>query len=118
MGTRSRRGIGDRRWWHATCGRSLGSEATLDQLSKAGRRDGSTLSNRALVLVVNRLTAPGSEHGLARWLETDFVCDRNSRRWVAQWRAEARRKASRTPRVQVESAKDAPDRTQDVQNLG
>jgi hypothetical protein len=33
----------------------------------------STLSDRALVLVANRLTAPGSEHGLARWLETDFV---------------------------------------------
>ena len=80
----------------------LGLEATLDRLSKPGRRDGSTLSDRALVLVVNRLTAPGSEHGLARWLETDFVCDRHGRRWVAQWRDEARRKASRTPRVQVE----------------
>jgi len=81
----------------------LGLAATLDRLSKPGRRDTSRLSDRALVLVVNRLTAPGSEHGLARWLETDFVCDRAGRRWVAQWRDEAARKASRTPRVQVES---------------
>jgi hypothetical protein len=32
------------------------------------------------------LTAPGSEHGLARWLETDFICDRDGRRFVAAWR--------------------------------
>lgn len=80
----------------------LGLKATLVRFGKPGHRDGSTLSDRALVLVVNRLTSPGSEHGLARWLETDFVCDRHGRRWVAQWRDEARRKASRTPRVQVE----------------
>ncbi len=82
--------------------RELGLEATLDRLSRPGHRDVSTLSDRALLLVVNRLTAPGSEHGLARWLETDFVCDRDGRRWLAQWRDETRRKASRTPRVQVE----------------
>jgi transposase len=82
--------------------RELGLEAILDQLSKSTRRDRSTLSDRALVLVANRLAAPGSEHGLARWLETDFVCDRYGRRWLAQWRDEAKRQASRTPRVQVE----------------
>src|ERR1700758_1642030 len=80
----------------------LGLETTLDRLSRPARRDSSTLSDRALVLVANRLTSPGSEHGLARWLETDFVCDRDGRRWLAQWRDEATRKASRTPRVQVE----------------
>jgi hypothetical protein len=62
----------------------------------------STLSDRALVLVANRLTSPCSEHGLARWLETDFVCDRQGRRWVADWREDAEREASRTPRVRVE----------------
>jgi transposase len=82
--------------------RELGLEAMLDQRSKPRRGDVSTLSDRAFVLVLNRLTAPGSEHGLARWLETDFVCDRDGRRWLAQWRDEATRKASRTPRVQVE----------------
>jgi hypothetical protein len=29
------------------------------------------------VLVIDRLTAR-SEHGLPRWLETDFVCDRHA----------------------------------------
>ena len=82
--------------------REFGLEATLDQLSKPLRGNIGPLSDRALVLVANRLSSPSSEHGLARWLETDFVCDRYGRRWVAQWRDEATRKASRTPRVQVE----------------
>src|SRR6266481_4857839 len=55
--------------------RELGLEATLDQLVRPGRSETTTASDRALVLVANRLTAPTSEHGLARWLETDFVCD-------------------------------------------
>jgi len=82
--------------------RELGLEATLDRLAGPGRRDANPLSDRALVLVANRLAAPGSEHGLARWLETDFVCDRNGRRWLAEWRDDLERKASRTPRVRVE----------------
>jgi transposase len=59
------------------------------------------LSDRALVLVANRLSAPTSEHGLARWLETDFVCDRHGRRWVPEWRDEAERRRSRLPRVRI-----------------
>jgi transposase len=43
-------------------------------------------SDRAFVLVANRLVRPHSEHGLARWLETDFVCDRQGRRFVPQWK--------------------------------
>ncbi len=53
--------------------RELGLEATLDRLSRRSRRDAVPLSDRALVLVANRLTAPGSEHGLARWLETEVA---------------------------------------------
>jgi transposase len=84
---------------HLWC--ELGLEATLDRLAMPTRRDATALSDRALVLVVNRLTAPGSEHGLARWLETDFVCDRQGRRWLPAWRADGERVASRTPRVRV-----------------
>jgi hypothetical protein len=79
----------------------LGLEAALDRLAGGGRRDAATLSDRALVLIANRLAAPGSEHGLARWLETDFVCDRDGRRWLPAWRDDAERQASRTPRVRV-----------------
>jgi transposase len=82
--------------------RLLGLETTLDRLSPPRMRDVGTLSDRALVLVANRLAAPGSEHSLARWLETDFVCDRAGRRFVAQWREDGERAASKTPRVRVE----------------
>jgi len=80
----------------------LGLQATLDRLAGPVRRDAVALSDRALVLVANRLAAPGSEHGLARWLDTDFVCDRRGRRWLAAWRDDGEREASRTPRVRVE----------------
>src|SRR5262249_37353708 len=33
---------------------------------------------------------PSSEHGLARWLETDFVCDRQGRRFVPHWHTRGR----------------------------
>ena len=38
--------------------RELGLEAALDRLTRPGRSDATTLSDRALVLVANRLTAP------------------------------------------------------------
>jgi hypothetical protein len=82
--------------------RELGVEMTLDKLSARERGDAVRLSDRALVLVTNRLTAPGSEHALARWLESDFVCDRIGRRFIPAWRDDDERKASGTPRVRVE----------------
>jgi transposase len=82
--------------------RELGLETILDRLGGRSRQEGRALSERALVLVANRLCAPASEHGLARWLETDFVCDRAGRRWVPSWRADEERRGSRSPRVRVE----------------
>lgn len=79
----------------------LGLDTILDQLSGRDRSAAVRLSDRALVLVANRLTAPSSEHALAQWLESDFVCDRRGRRFIAAWREDAERKASRTPRVRV-----------------
>lgn len=78
--------------------RELGLEKILDGMDKA------PWSDRALALVANRLCRPSSEHGLGRWLETDFVCDRTGRRWLPQWRSEAERQASRRPRVAVKDA--------------
>ena len=77
--------------------RELGLEAILDRIGPDPQ-----LSDRTWALVANRLTQPTSEHGLARWLETDFVCDRQGRRWLPQWRDEAERLASRRPRVRVQ----------------
>ena len=84
-----------------TLWRELGLDTLLAAQGARSRADGVVLAERALVLVTNRLCAPTSEHGLARWLETDFVCDRQGRRWVPVWRDDAERRASRQPRVRV-----------------
>lgn len=83
--------------------RELGLEAIVDRLGGRSAADGVGLADRTLVLVANRLCEPTSEHGLARWLETDFVCDRHGRRWLPQWRPDAERRRSRAPRVRVEA---------------
>ena len=57
----------------------------LDGVAAKARGEVS-FADRAFVLVANRLVCPKSEHGLARWLETDFVCDRLGRRFVPQWK--------------------------------
>lgn len=46
--------------------------------------------SRVLVLVANRLTCPTSEHGLANWLETDYIIDRDGRRYVPCWKQRGR----------------------------
>jgi transposase len=61
----------------------LGLWSILDQ--NLGHAKGVPFADRAFVLVANRLIAPASEHGLAGWLETDFVCDRQGRRFVPHW---------------------------------
>ena len=61
------------------------------------------LSDRVLVLVANRLTAPGSEHALADWLRSYFACDAQGRRFVPAYRSDAERQASKTPRVRVQA---------------
>jgi len=42
--------------------------------------------SRVLALIANRLVRPVSEHALAGWLETDYVCDRVGRRYVPHWK--------------------------------
>jgi transposase len=61
----------------------LGLWSILDQY--LGHAKGVPFADRAFVLVANRLIAPASEHGLAGWLETDFVCDRKGRRYIPHW---------------------------------
>jgi hypothetical protein len=61
----------------------LGLWSILDEA--LGKAKGVSFTDRALVLVANRLIHPASEHGLAGWLETDFVCDRQGRRFVPRW---------------------------------
>ena len=66
-----------------------------------GRRRQLDPAETSFVLVANRLTQPGSEHGLARWLEHTFVCKRDGRRWQPQWLPP--QQVSRRQRVKVAS---------------
>src|SRR6516164_6427837 len=61
----------------------LGLWKVLDEA--LGRSRDVPLADRACVLVAHRLIYPTSEHRIAGWLETDFVCDRNGRRFVPKW---------------------------------
>lgn len=47
-------------------------------------------SSRVVALLANRLVSATSEHALAGWLETDFVCDRHGRRYVPCWKQQGR----------------------------
>jgi len=66
----------------------LGLWELLDRLLGVGR--GVPFADRAFVLVANRLIRPKSEHALAGWLETDFLCDREGRRFVPRWHQRGR----------------------------
>ena len=76
----------------STWGPVLAVRALFDQLglwtildAALGKAKGVPFADRAFVLVANRLIRPASEHGLAGWLETDFLCDRRGRRFVPHW---------------------------------
>ncbi len=76
----------------ATWGPVLAVRALFTQLglwsileTHLGKAKGVPFVDRAFVLVGNRLIRPTSEHGLAGWLETDFVCDRQGRRFLPNW---------------------------------
>ena len=76
----------------STWGPVLAVRALFDQLglwtilgAALGKAKGVPFADRAFVLVASRLIRPASEHRLAGWLETDFLCDRRGRRFVPNW---------------------------------
>jgi transposase len=76
----------------STWGPVLAVRALFEQLglwtildAELGKAKGVPFADRAFVLIANRLIRPASEHGLAGWLETDFLCDRQGRRFVPHW---------------------------------
>jgi transposase len=69
--------------------KQLGLWELFDEVLGASKT-GVSFTDRAFVLIANRLIRPCSEHGLARWLETDFVCDRLGRRFVPHWHQRGR----------------------------
>src|SRR5271165_276567 len=74
--------------------REFGLESVLDGLApktnSVQKGGGLPLADRVLVLVANRLCRPGSEHALAQWLESDFVCGRDGKRILARWQQQGR----------------------------
>lgn len=74
--------------------RELGLENIVDTLApkklRMQKSAGLPLADRVLVLVANRLCRPGSEHALAQWLESDFVCGRDGKRILARWKQQGR----------------------------
>ncbi len=88
-------------WGTMLVARHLWQQLGLGIIVDSLARDRGELADRALALVSNRLCEPGSEHGMARWLETDFVCDRSGQRWLPEWREDDERLASGRPRVRV-----------------
>lgn len=77
--------------------RELSLDIILDSCGGNGSRPHSTpLADRVLVLVIQRLCGPGSEHGLAGWLDTHYICDRYGRRWLPPWEEHGRVKVNRS----------------------
>ena len=76
--------------------RELGLDVILDGGQEKKATGGASLEERAFVLVANRLCSPGSEHHLANWLETDYVCDRSGQRWLPPWEEHGRVQVNRT----------------------
>jgi len=84
-------------WGPVLAARHLWDELQVGAIldgKRCRRRHGQRLSERAFVLIANRLSRPGSEHALAEWLEEAYVCNGAGRRWQPQWKAWRRVKVS------------------------
>jgi transposase len=66
----------------------LGLWDLLDQL--LGQTGKLRWADRAFVLIASRMIHPTSEHGLAGWLETEYFCDREGRRFLPRWHQRGR----------------------------
>jgi transposase len=90
-------------WGQVLLARHLWQQVNLSQIIQKhckSPRQKFDVAETAFVLVANRLSEPGSEHGLARWLEHTFVCDSGGRRWEPDWLPADR--VSKQQRVKVE----------------
>jgi len=89
-------------WGPILVARRLWEEMELDRIIKRlcqRRKLKFDVAERAFVLVANRLTQPGSEHALARWLEYTYVCDSRGARYAPKWRPE--QEVTKESRVKV-----------------
>lgn len=68
----------------------LGLDIILDRCEGKKSHGKPSLSDRVLALVTNRLCEPSSEHSLADWLDTDYVCDARGNRFRPKWKQQGR----------------------------
>ena len=90
-------------WGPVLLARHLWDELGLGGIIRSRCRShhrGFDVAEAAFVLVANRLSHPGSEHALARWLENTYVPAANGRRWLPQWLPADRITADQRVRVQ------------------
>jgi transposase len=76
-------------WGPVLATRHLFEELALGSILDGRRkrlRHGQPLSERAFLLVANRLSRPGSEHALAEWLEDFYVPTATGSRWRPDWK--------------------------------
>jgi transposase len=84
-------------WGPVLTARHLWDELQLGSIldgPRPRRRHGQPLSERAFVLISNRLCRPGSEHALAEWLDEAYVSTSAGSRWQPEWKAWRRVKVS------------------------
>jgi len=95
-------------WGPILVARRLWEELHLDVILErfCQGRHGFQVAERAFVLVANRLCSPRSEHGLARWLDQMYVCDRHGVRFLPEWLPEA--EVTHEQRVKVSGSWLAP----------
>ncbi|MBI4602223.1 MAG: IS1634 family transposase [Planctomycetes bacterium] len=74
-------------WGQVLVARRLWEHSELDRIVKehCQGKHGFEVAERAFVLVANRLSDPKSEHGLARWLDSTYVCDSKGKRFLPDW---------------------------------
>jgi hypothetical protein len=74
-------------WGQILVIRRLWQELELDRIlaQLCQGRQQFDVAEHAFVLVANRLCEPKSEHGLARWLDSTYVCDRHGERFLPDW---------------------------------
>lgn len=88
-------------WGQVLVTRRLWEELELDRI--IGRlcqgKHEFDVAERAFVLVANRLSDPASEHRLARWLDSTYVCDSKGKRFLPDWLPEQEITKERRVRV-------------------
>ena len=76
-------------WGTVLVARKLWNDLGLGEIIRRNcrkKRDIIEIEETAFVLVASSFVNPSSEHGLSWWLDNSFVCDRQGKRFLPQWK--------------------------------